>query len=340
VPQAYALEQVVRRHARDAQWRRPAAGSYRIAVAPALLEELRTQIAYECIDVAPLPVATTAPAAPGASHHAKGIASREHHHGVTPLAPARTSMCVVSQILGEIAASSGDDEWMYMVGDGASQQSTNPSVARTSVQRRLGSTDAAAISAARTLLSGGGAAGYRPAITVEEISKFDTSASSHVRDSMDTGKTPADGTEDDGSRVPLPESNRVYLLLGDIARLRERGAVPTATVLAVVGSSPSPDFGTCAICNHGGASLQAAAVAAPAGPGHSPCATPRSIDSHAARLQAQQAHALEAKVLEVDAAVRKWESANPPGDGLCFHVSTAVATVRSVLAVLLSQAHK
>jgi hypothetical protein len=231
---------------------------------------------------------------------------------------------------------------MYMVGDGASQQSTNPSVARTSVQRRLGSTDAAAISAARTLLSGGGAVGYGSGITVEDVVKFDTSASSHVRDSMDTGKTPAGGYDDEATRVPLPESNRVFLLLGDIARLRERGAVPTATASALVCPNQSPDFGASAISSYAAAaptprSLPTAAVPpSPAGPGHSPCATPRSIDSHAARLQAQHAHALESKVLEVDAAVRKWESANPLGDGASSHVSTAVATVRSVLTALLS----
>jgi hypothetical protein len=230
---------------------------------------------------------------------------------------------------------------MYMVGDGASQQSTNPSVARTSVQRRLGSTDAAAISAARTLLSGGGAVGSGPGITVEEIAKFDTSASSHVRDSMDTGKTPADGTEDDGSRVPLPESNRVFLLLGDIARLRERGAMPTPAALAVVCASPSPDFGTSGISNHAGAiatprSLHTVAVPPPsAGPGHSPCATPRSIDSHAARLQAQQAHALEAKVLEVDAAVRKWESPISTEASSSQHRLAAVTTVRVLLNTLV-----
>jgi hypothetical protein len=236
---------------------------------------------------------------------------------------------------------------MYMVGDGASQQSTNPSVARTSVQRRLGSTDAAAISAARTLLSGGGAVGYRPGITVEEIAKFDTSASSHVRDSMDTGKSPTDGPDEEASRVPLPESNRVFLLLGDIARLRERGAVPTVTALAVACVTGSPTLSTSAVGSfYDGGSPLGAVGAGPrcsAFPSKSPrpsgagCSPASSVDSHAARLQAQQAHALETKVLDVDAAVKKWEAAVTADGaaGASQHVLATIAIVRSLLSSLM-----
>jgi hypothetical protein len=282
-----------------------------------MLEELRTQIVCECVDVAPLPVTSG-----GAAAAPAGSAAASMHHGaMIPLIPARTSMCVVSQILGEIAASGGDDEWMYAVGDGASHGAT--SIAQTRVQKRLGSTDAAAIGAARALLF--------DTATSHDVMRF--SATSTSSRAVATSRSTVDGTSDNNFRVPLAESNRVYLLLGDIARMRERGAVVSANTCAVAGgTTPMPEAST----TH---------LTAPAtgGCGGSPVVSPRSLDSHTQRLQQQQAVALEAMVTEVVSALKRWEGASatvfPESAAAGGHASpnvlAAAATVRAILATLI-----
>jgi class 3 adenylate cyclase len=121
VPQAAALERIVRRHPREHRWRVPVGASssgpggaapYRIAVAQPQLDDLRAHFVCECIDVAPLPVVVSAAAT-----------NRRTNGPMTPLlasvaAPptAAVKFYAIAQILGDIAAAGdghGDKEWMY-----------------------------------------------------------------------------------------------------------------------------------------------------------------------------------------------------------------------------------
>jgi class 3 adenylate cyclase len=288
VPQAHALEQLVRRHRREGAWRPPAAGSYRIAVAPGMLEELRTQIAFECIDVAPLPVTTTAPNA---------IPQRrpsQRRHATTAVAPARVALSVVSQVLGELAANPEEDnEWMYAVGDGAGAEGNGKAVR---VQHRLGSADATAVRNARALLAGVAPVDSAEVETIESLS-----GGSQI--SASCGPTGRQMAASEDYRVPLAESNRVFLLLGDVARLRERGAGVTSATIAVASGQP---LGGSRLSVDDSISMQIAApVADPqllSGP------TAGSMDSHTLRQQQQLTQTLAAKVQEIGAALKQWDS--------------------------------
>jgi hypothetical protein len=243
-----------------------------------MLEELRTQIAFECIDVAPLPVTTTAPNATPQQ--------LKRRHVPAAAAVGRVALSVVAQVLGELAANPEEDnEWMYAVGDGAGAEGNGKAVR---VQHRLGSVDATAVRNARALLAGAAPADCDEVETIESLC-----GDSQISASCGP-------MERSGHRVPLAESNRVFLLLGDVARLRERGAGLTAATIAVASGHPLGGSRSNA------SSVNAHAATPSADPHLASC--PTSTDSHTLRQQQQVTQALSAKVQEIGAALKKWDN--------------------------------
>jgi hypothetical protein len=244
-----------------------------------MLEELRTQIAFECIDVAPLPVTTTAPNATPQQ--------LKRGHAPAAAAVARVALSVVSQVLGELAANPEEDnEWMYAVGDGAGAEGNGKAVR---VQHRLGSADATAVRNARALLAGAALADCDEVETIESLC-----GDSHISASCGP-------MERSVTRVPLAESNRVFLLLGDVARLRERGAGVTSATIAVASGHPLGG-------SRSNASSINAHAAAPSADHYLASCPATSTDSYTLRQQQQLTQTLAAKVQEIGAALKKWDS--------------------------------
>jgi class 3 adenylate cyclase len=384
VPKSFVLEGLVRRHPREAMWRLPAAGPYRIAVGPSLLEDLRAHVIYECVDIAVLPavgaVGATRAAVPfhhvpqqhnsamgfnpGFPNSMSFVGARAQQY--QPPAPALTMKVVITQLLGEVAttATSDEEEWMYAIGDGAAGASTMGNHAR--VQRRLGANDLAAIRDARAiLLRGGGAAagaalaGASETTAVEEVrgsrnalrspSPHATSGAvagspGHV-DFLDfdehfmstsrrSAASAASGGVNEGGRIPLAESNRIFMLIADVARLRDRGILPTVVPQSLNGPSPpaAANVGSLVV----GASLGVMDPAAesseslliettPAG-----AAAPALTSPRVGALPLTPAvAAVNEKVMAIDAALRSWEAQ--------YVAMTGAAQVQ-ILRALLAQA--
>jgi class 3 adenylate cyclase len=347
VPQAYALESLVRRHPRDALWRQPAAGPYRIAVAPTLLEELRTQLVYECVDIAPLPTTTAPPITTGVRSPAgaisTGLASSRAHRSAPPPAPL-SAMGVVSQLLGEVAADAGgDEEWMYAVGDketiGANDERGGPRI-----QRRLGATDSAAIRDARALLRAQGAdspighaAAARRAAQCrdDELELAASLSASHDGASttpLTTGRTTGTGMgtdrTGDGS-LPLVDANAVFMLLGDVARMRERGvAIPLALQQQLAAAHQqqlmSSNYGDTSPLGRSRGSYDASGAQVVVDDFAGKKAGLGGGTNSAPPLTSP----LEEKVAEVEAALRRWEAQ-------CPNATANIAAVRHLLLVVL-----
>jgi class 3 adenylate cyclase len=288
VPKSFVLEGLVRRHPREAMWRQPAAGPYRIAVGPSLLEDLRAHVIYECVDIAVLP-AVGAVGATRAAVPFQHVQQQQHSNAVgfnpgfpssmsfvgaraqqyQPPAPALTMKAVITQLLGEVAttATSDEEEWMYAIGDGAAGASTMGNHAR--VQRRLGANDLAAIRDARAILLRGGGAAVAPLAGASEMTAVEEvrgsrsvlrSPSPHAASGAVAGSpahhdfldldehfmsssrrsaaSAASGGVNEGGRIPLAESNRIFMLIADVARLRDRGIVPTVVPQSLSATSP------------------------------------------------------------------------------------------------------
>jgi hypothetical protein len=279
-----------------------------------------------------------------------------------PPPAAFTVMAVVSQLLGEAVTSAGgeDEEWMYAVGDGESTVGATAGTGHTKVQRRLGATDAQAIREAREVLRGGGGRGRAPggarakgahathaiknfADPLDDKSDADTDRTT-ISSGVDNGsarswsEAPSTGTTCTGTtrggpgaaadqrHLPLIDSNRVFMLLGDIARMRERGVVPSAppgsAPAAAAGGSLGP---VAALTQHSGS-------ASPTTP--EPRVTPRGGGGGGPMPVVAPAAvaAIDAKLQEVDAAVARWESQYPAAAPCVAAVQALALKLRQVVS--------
>jgi hypothetical protein len=198
------------------------------------------------------------------------------------------------------------------------------------VQKRLGSVDAAAIRDARALLQG------RTGDSSDVVQFSSTTCESETSvTGYDTGRS-ANGTSGANACVPLAEANRVYMLLGDVARLRERGTAPSRAALVAVfseaGAAPATQDGPLGRRRQsGGSDLAAATVSATAPPTPTPTVAAATTTA-------------DAKLNEIDAVLRRWEGVSPSAAGQdgSAHSPTstagalaAAAVVRSLLAAIV-----
>jgi hypothetical protein len=247
------------------------------------------------------------------------------------------ALSVISHLLGEAAASdeNADEEWMYAVGDGA----TKGDAGAARIQKRLASVDAAAIRDARALLRAAGplptttTTGQKPTAasanvsnaafleswteTLDEENNTARTGRSHSGATARSSKAGA-STRGAASRVSLADSNHAFMLIGDLGKLRDRGAVPSAAALTVaagpagvagaVGSIAAPTSG-------GAAAGSAAAALGGCGPLNRSDASGGGLEggsiAHAtvsAAAAAPLTVAIDAKISDVDAILQRWEA--------------------------------
>jgi hypothetical protein len=215
VPQAAALEQLVRRHAREHLWRAPVGGPYRVAVPHAMFEELRSHLAYECFDVAHLPAVATAAVVAN-----DGLVRVAFAAGVaTPAGPVRdcgrkrasppasTQISAVAQLLGEIRVDERDKEWMYAL-NGATGDANGVGLKLVRAQN----VDHAA-ARARAILHGA----LSDAEPTEEIT---VNASDGANMSEAAHATPE--RDHNASQLSLACVNRAFTLAAEIVRARDQ----------------------------------------------------------------------------------------------------------------------
>jgi hypothetical protein len=211
-----------------------------VAVPQALFEELRTHLAYECVDVTALPAVGTASvtttvgtvSAATAGSAPNGYRTTRLHGSTTNAGgcaqPAATTIAVVAQVLGELKVDEKDNEWMYAVGGngaiphGAAGQHA-PQLSYTTDLH-------AAASKAKALLLGCSAGA-----DIESID-LDSSAGTPLTSGRPDHQTPR------AARLPLDVNNRAFVLAADVVRARRRaddaarsaGGVPSAEAEASV----------------------------------------------------------------------------------------------------------
>jgi hypothetical protein len=260
-------------------------------------------------------------------------------------------MSVVSQLLGEAATDAGgDEEWMYAVGDGDAA-GANDGRAGPRIQRRLGAADAAAIRDARSLLRAqagsdplSGSAAATAVRKAAQCRDDDVESATNVlsmsqdvcgvsTSPLTTGRMSGTGHATDrtgDSHLPLTESNGVFMLLGDIARMRERGATVSASVQQQLtqqlqqqqqlGSSVFAAAGS----NTETALLNGSGTAHLAVDANKKIAPTLVAPTAPVKSAAAASVALDEKVSEVEAALRRWEAK-------CTNATVNIAAVRQLL---------
>jgi hypothetical protein len=255
-------------------------------------------------------------------------ALKRHLH--TPAA-VPTSMAVVSQILGELNAAAVDDEWMYAIGDGGDTGAASATESQgrdMNVNRKLDAADAVAIRKARAILrrftSGGRAthAGFDDSASASDDAEGSTegpsSCTSTGRSGIGTGSAAtAHGTN--AAAVPLGESNRIYMLVGDVARLRERGATPSAAALRAIGD---PSAGPVDVTSAAAINIDI----------DGPASTATSGSDQ------QASHVMDVKIQDIDVVLRRWEAAAlQGGTNAAPAAAAAAAVVRALLRSVFLQ---
>jgi class 3 adenylate cyclase len=207
VPQAFALEQLVRRHEHDALWRRPVDGPYRVAVAQPLFEDLRSQFVYECVDVASLPVVRTASSN---AHHLNMHLSTPDQNGPRPKAP--TAMYAIGQLLDENDANDQDMEWMYAM--------NGPSATGGPAALRGGTTSSSQYgNSAMDAAAAGPSASDKdraPADATELLAMMGVTVPAATASPI-SGAVGLGAAASMTSHLPLAENNHVYTLVAAVA---------------------------------------------------------------------------------------------------------------------------
>jgi hypothetical protein len=234
VPQAAALEQLVRRHAREHLWRAPVGGPYRVAVPHAMFEELRSHLAYECFDVAHLPAVAPAAAAAarGAAFATPNATSRGRKRAAPP---ASTQISAVAQLLGEIRVDERDNEWMYAL-HGATGDADGAIIGSTCADPKLmraHDVGRAASRARAIFLSPTGRA------DADDEDGACADASGSVNGESDAAAASESPRAFGG--LSLAATNRAFMLVADILRVATRVAADAAAQApALSGSQRQP----------------------------------------------------------------------------------------------------
>jgi hypothetical protein len=227
VPQAAALEQLVRRHAREHLWRAPVGGPYRVAVPHAMFEELRSHLAYECFDVAHLPAVATVSGTAGGSGAARGAAfatpNATSRGRTRPAPPASIQLAAVAQLLGEIRVDERDNEWMYAL-NGAIGDATcaGPKLMRAH--------DVGQAARARAIFLN----------QTRGSADLAGSADASVSANDDSDATVAGESPRAFGGLSLAATNRAFMLVADILRAAARVAADAAGQGAALSGSQKP----------------------------------------------------------------------------------------------------